>query len=85
MTCAYQLAFFSQKLPKETLALVRYTLYDEDGKVSSVETIEYANTKEQKDTFQGQVLASLECGIDVTVMSKKGLSDFPYLQEVLDQ
>ena len=47
MTCAYQLAFFSQKLPKETLALVRYTLYDEDGKVSSVETIEYGDTIEE--------------------------------------
>ena len=85
MTCAYQLAFFSQKLPKETLALVRYTLYDEEGKVSSVETIEYADTREERDTFQGQVLASLECGVDVTIMSKKGLNDFPYLREVLEQ
>ena len=68
MTCAYQLAFFSQELPKDLLAVVRYTMYDDDGKVLSVETIEYGNTKEELETFQGQVLASLECDIDVTIM-----------------
>ena len=83
MTCAYQLAFFSQDLPEKILALVRYTLYDDDGMVSSVETVEYGNTKEELEAFQVQVLASLECDIDVTIMSKKGIKDFPYLREVL--
>ena len=84
MTCAYQIAFFSEKLPQPLFAVVRYTCYGEDGKAISVDTIEYEDTKEGKNCLQGQVMSSLECDIDVTIMSSKGIKDFPYLQKMLN-
>ena len=85
MTCSYQLAFYRQGIPERLLAVVRYTMYEDDGKVSSVDTIEYGNNSLEKETFQGQVISSLECGLDVSIMTSKEIKDFPLLDELLNQ
>lgn len=85
MTCAYQLAFYQQGIPERVLAVARYTMYEEDGKVSSVDTIEYGNNQDEKDVFQGQVIASLECGVDVSIMTAKKIKDFPLLDKLINQ
>ena len=85
MTCSYQLAFYRQGIPERLLAVVRYTMYEDDGKVSSVDTIEYGNNSLEKETFQGQVISSLECGLDVSIMTSKKIKDFPLLDELINQ
>ena len=85
MTCAYQLAFYQQGMPERVLAVARYTMYEDDGKVLAVDTIEYGNNQQEKDVFQGQVIASLECGVDVSIMTSRKIKDFPLLDELINQ
>ena len=83
MTSAYQLAFYQQGLPEKLLAVARYTIYEDDGRVLSVETIEYGNNPAESQVFQGQVITSLECGIDVLVLTPKDIKHFPLLHEMV--
>lgn len=85
MTCAYQLAFYPCKMPIELLAVVRYTAYDDEGKVSLVDTVEYPNDYAGRQSFELQLIASLECSVDVTVLSHIDVRKFPKLQKLLDQ
>ena len=83
MTCAFQLAYYRQKLPAGLLAVVRYTMYDDNGKISNVDTLEYGISKEQTETFQMQVITALECGIDVAIMTRHSMKRFKKLHDLV--
>jgi len=63
------------------LAIVRFTSYDEDNNVLSVEQITYENNS---DYFQTEVSAALCCGVDISVLSPFELKDFEWLNELVN-
>lgn len=70
-----------QALP---LALVRFTAYDENHRVSNVEQVSYQENRYEKMQFQMQVAAALQCGIDVSVLTGYPMEEFKELCEALD-
>ena len=70
-----------QALP---LALVRFTAYDENHKVSNVEQVSYQENRYEKMQFQMQVAAALQCGIDVSVLTGYPMEEFKELCAALD-
>ena len=63
------------------LAIVRFTAYDENDNVVSVEQITYENNP---DYFQSEVSAALECGVDICVLSPFELRDFKWLNKLVN-
>jgi len=70
-----------QPLP---LALVRFTAYDENHRVSNVEQVSYQENRYEKMQFQLQVAAALQCGIDVSVLTGYPMEEFTELCAALD-
>ena len=66
------------------LALVRFTAYDEEHKVSNVEQVVYQENRYEKMQFQMQVAAALQCGIDVSVVTGYPMEEFTELCAALD-
>lgn len=86
MTTKCQLAFYQvSELPQEVLASVRYTCFDEEGLVSMVEQIEYKKNKASGQALEDQIIASLECAVDVAVMTEKDVTDFPCLSKYIEE
>ena len=88
MSCTNQLAYCvaeKAQLPKEILAVVRYTCYGPDGKIFAVEQVDYLDNRRQKEEFQDQVIASLACDIDVAILSEKNVTEFPGICAFIDQ
>ena len=86
MTTKCQLAFYQmEEMPNKVLASVRYTCYDEEGSVSMVEQIEYKRNNASVQALEDQVIASLECAVDVAVMTEKDVTDFPCLSKYIEE
>ena len=81
------LSFYKQRKRdwKGPVAVVRYTMYAEDGLVHAVDHIEYGDTKEERNSMQDQVISSLECDVEVAIMTAKDITDFPTLCKFLDR
>ena len=87
MSCTNQLAYCvaeKAQLPKEILAVVRYTCYGPDRKIVAVEQVDYHNTKQQREDFEDQVIASLACDIDVAILSERNVTEFPGIYKHID-
>lgn len=76
-----QIAEHNDQLP---LALVRFTAYDENHKVSTVEQVSYQENRYEKMQFQMQVAAALQCGIDVSVLTNYPMEEFKELCDALE-
>ena len=63
------------------LAIVRFTAYDNDDNLLSVEQITYETDAEY---FQSEVSAALECGVDISVLSPYELEDFKWLDKLVN-
>ena len=63
------------------LAIVRFTAYDDNDNILSVEQITYENNAEY---FQTEVSAALECGVDISVLSPYELEDFKWLNKLVN-
>lgn len=63
------------------LAIVRFTAYDEDDSLLSVEQVVYENNS---DYFQTEVSAALECGVDISILSPYKLQDFKWLNKLVN-
>ena len=63
------------------LAIVRFTAYDNDDNLLSVEQITYEADAEY---FQSEVSAALECGVDISVLSPYELEDFKWLNKLVN-
>ena len=69
---------------QEHLALVRYTFYGIDERVQEVEQVIYKDDDNGYRDFRNQVVACLECGVDVTVLTPYELDYFPFLEAITD-
>jgi len=63
------------------LAIARFTAFDNNDKLLTVEQITYENNAEY---FQSEVSAALECGVDVSVISPYELEDFKWLSKLVN-
>ena len=63
------------------LAIVRFTTYNEDGSIWFVEQITY---EDDSSYFQTEVLAAINGGSDVCVLSPFELRDFEWLNKLVN-
>jgi len=63
------------------LAIARFTAYDDNEKPLAVEQVTYEN---DINYFESEVSSALECGIDVSVLSRHPISSFKWLQKVVN-
>jgi len=64
----------------EVLALVRFTNYDSESRVSGVRQVTYPDSWEGYADFERHVAAALDCGVDVAVMTSYDLDYFPIVE-----
>jgi len=76
-----QMQEHSDELP---LALVRFTAFDGNRKVTNVEQVAYQENRYEKMQFQMQVAAALQCGMDVSVLTNYPMEEFAELCAALD-
>ena len=50
-----------------------------------VEQIEYKRNNASVQALEDQVIASLECAVDVAVMTEKDVTDFPCLSKYIEE
>ena len=67
----------------DTLALVRFTSYDDSSRALAVEQMTYKDGPIGYRDFESQVAAALDCGINVDVMSPYDLDYFPLLESIV--
>ena len=63
------------------MAIARFTAYDDYEKPLAVEQVTYENDTHY---FQTEVSSALECGVDVSVLSCHPISNFKWLEKVLN-
>ena len=63
------------------LAIARFTTYNEDGSIWFVEQITY---EDDSNYFQTEVLAAINGGSDLCVLSPFELKDFKWLNELVN-
>lgn len=72
-------------IDEDALALVRFTSYDDSSRALAVEQVTYKDEPLGYRDFEHQVVAALDCGIDVHVMSPYDLDYFPLLERIITQ
>ena len=77
-----QLSVYEHNYEGGPTALVRYTVYGEDGKPVSVQQISYKDNDTGHQELDLHATAALELGADVTIFTKYELSMFPLLSQV---
>ena len=86
MTTKCQLAFLlMDQIPSNLLASVRFTCYSDEGQVTLVEQINYSKTKQSREELEDQIIASLECAVDVAMLAGKEITSFPRLHKYIDE
>lgn len=63
------------------LAIVRFTVYDNSGRLLAVEQVTYEN---DIDYFQSEVSAAIDCGVDICVLTPHDISSFKWLQKLVE-
>lgn len=62
------------------LAITRYTAYDDQDKPLAVEQVTYENDLHYLET---EVIAALQCGVDVSILTPEPLNTFPTLEKLV--
>ena len=84
MKTIVQLHFTQHREKGAPLAIVRYTLFDVDGKAVDVQQLIYKDTKRGWNNFEDQVIAALESNVDVSVLSSQSIKEFGRLNAYLE-
>ena len=74
-----RLAIYLARYEKGPMACVRFTEFDDAGKLIRVTEIKYANRLEEAMLFDLDTTNALEKGIDVCVYTNKDINKFPLL------
>ena len=69
-----------ESVDDEVLALVRFTNYDSESRVSGVKQVTYPDSWEGYADFERHVAAALDCGVDVAVLTSYDLDYFPIVE-----
>ena len=79
-----ELTYYKIKNLKEHLAIVRYSVEDEDGTIEVSEEV-YEDTLEDAERLQQEILDSIECGIDCSIMTDQESEVFPTIHTLLTE
>lgn len=79
-----ELTYYKIKNLKEHLAVVRYSVVDEDGTIEVTEET-YEDSLEDADRLQAEILDSIECGIDCSIMTDQESEVFPIIHRLLTE
>ena len=79
-----ELTYYKIKNLKEYLAIVRYSLEDENGIIEVSEEV-YEDTLEDAERLQQEILDSIECGIDCSIMTDQDSEVFPTIHTLLTE
>ena len=79
-----ELTYYKIKELKEHLAVVRYSAVGEDGTIEVSEET-YEDTLEDAERLQQEVVDSIECGIDCSIMTDVESNVFPTIHLLLTQ
>lgn len=63
------------------LAIVRFTAYDDTDRILAIEQVTYDNNS---DYFQSEVSAAIHCGVDVSILTPHQISNFKWLEKMLE-
>ena len=78
-----ELTYYKIKNLKEHLAVVRYSVVDEDGTIEVTET--YEDSLEDAERLQQEIVDSIEAGIDCGIMTDQESEVFPTIHLLLTE
>jgi hypothetical protein len=79
-----ELTYYKIKNLKEHLAIVRYSVIDEDGTIEVTEET-YEDSLEDAERLQQEIVDSIEAGIDCSIMTDQESEVFPTIHLLLTE
>lgn len=78
------ITFYQHSDNSAPMALVRYTIMGDDNKVIDVQELKYDYTPTQLSELQQEITTAIECDIEVLILTRRNLKDFPDLNAYLE-